>query len=167
MHGLFRIPHRAGTYPRGREQADRRRHALSGSLWLEFTLTGREAHTGSTPMDIASMRASQWRGSSKWSRPSPLKTSRAPSAGVPDVFFAQFGATSCRAKWCSPSTSAHPTRPNWTGMRAGSKPKRQKSASGSASAFPSRRVGHFDPVTFDPKLVETYAGPPRSSATAT
>ena len=33
-----------------------------GLWWLQFTLTGKEAHTGSTPMPSAAMPGSAWRG---------------------------------------------------------------------------------------------------------
>ena len=53
MHAYLRVAHRAGPDPRGREQArsasSRTARACGG---CEFTLTGKEAHTGSTPMHM-------------------------------------------------------------------------------------------------------------------
>ena len=47
-----------------------------GLWWLEFTLTGKDAHTGSTPMNMRVNAGLAWRGSPKWSTRSRWTTSR-------------------------------------------------------------------------------------------
>ena len=53
MHAYFELPHRAGTDPRSRGQATSASSPMARACGgCEFTLTGKEAHTGSTPMTM-------------------------------------------------------------------------------------------------------------------
>jgi acetylornithine deacetylase/succinyl-diaminopimelate desuccinylase-like protein len=81
-----------------------------GLWWLEFTLTGKEAHTGSTPMQmrvnagLAMARIIELVQAVAMERTAGRRGRR--GAGPRSR---RTRATCCRARWCSPSTSARPT----------------------------------------------------------
>ena len=83
--GLLRAAHRAGADPRSRGQGHRRRHRRAGRCaGTRSTLTGQDAHTGTTPMHAAQERAARRRAHdrarSRRSRARMARWRSAPSA---------------------------------------------------------------------------------------
>jgi acetylornithine deacetylase/succinyl-diaminopimelate desuccinylase-like protein len=52
MHAFFELAHRTGPDPGGRGQGYRRRHPRAGPALDRMHVTGKESHTGSTPMHM-------------------------------------------------------------------------------------------------------------------
>ncbi|MDB5615196.1 MAG: Zn-dependent hydrolase [Devosia sp.] len=124
-----------------------------GLWWLEFTLTGREAHTGSTPM---LMRVN-----------AGLATARIIEA-VQEIAMAHQPGTvggvgqmkfSPNSRNVLPGTVVFtvdirsPSLDKLTSMREQIEAKAQAICTELGVGYAMEAVGHFDPVTFDPTLV--------------
>ncbi|WP_242217686.1 Zn-dependent hydrolase [Shinella zoogloeoides] len=126
-----------------------------GLWWLEFTLTGREAHTGSTPMN---MRVNAGLAMSRiLEMVQAVAMENQPSAvgGVGQVFFSPNSRNVLPGKVVFTVDIRSPDQKKLDGMRARIEAEAPKICEALGVGCSVEAVGHFDPVTFDPTLVAT------------
>jgi len=124
-----------------------------GLWWLEFTLTGKEAHTGSTPMNLrvnaglAMARIMEMvQGVAKQNQPGCV-------GGVGQVFFSPNSRNVLPGKVVFTVDIRSPIQAKLDRMRAEIEAEAAKICSALGVGCSVEAVGHFDPVTFDPALV--------------
>ena len=111
-----------------------------GLWWLEFTLTGKEAHTGSTPMPMRRQcRARHGADHSSWCMRSRWTTSRARSARVGHVEVYPNSRNVIPGKVVFTVDIRSPDKASSTACGRGSRRKRRRSARRWASASRSSR----------------------------
>ena len=126
-----------------------------GLWWLEFTLTGREAHTGSTPM---AMRVNAGLAMSRiLEMVQTVAMENQPGAvgGVGQVFFSPNSRNVLPGKVVFTVDIRSPDQKKLDGMRARIEAEAPKICEALGVGCSVEAVGHFDPVTFDPTLVAT------------
>ncbi|MFC6446513.1 Zn-dependent hydrolase [Shinella zoogloeoides] len=126
-----------------------------GLWWLEFTLTGREAHTGSTPM---AMRVNAGLAMSRiLEMVQTVAMENQPGAvgGVGQVFFSPNSRNVLPGKVVFTVDIRSPDQKKLDGMRARIEAEAPKICEALGVGCSVEAVGHFDPVTFDPALVAT------------
>ena len=124
-----------------------------GLWWLEFTLTGKEAHTGSTPM---AMRVNAGLAMARiFEMVQKVALDNQPGAvgGVGQVRFSPNSRNVLPGQAVFTVDIRSPDQAKLDGMRA----RIEKEAAAICAALGVKcavdPVGHFDPVTFDPVLV--------------
>ncbi len=124
-----------------------------GLWWLEVTLTGKEAHTGSTPMTmrvnagLAMARIIEMvQGVAMDSQPGAV-------GGVGQVFFSPNSRNVLPGTVVFTIDIRSPDREKLDGMRARIEEEALLIAAELGVGCAIEPVGHFDPVTFDPTLV--------------
>ncbi|WP_337183964.1 Zn-dependent hydrolase [Shinella sp.] len=126
-----------------------------GLWWLEFTLTGREAHTGSTPM---AMRVNAGLAMSRiLEMVQTVAMENQPGAvgGVGQVFFSPNSRNVLPGKVVFTVDIRSPDQNKLDGMRARIEAEAPAICEALGVGCSVEAVGHFDPVTFDPTLVAT------------
>ncbi|MCT7667720.1 Zn-dependent hydrolase [Shinella kummerowiae] len=126
-----------------------------GLWWLEFTLTGREAHTGSTPM---AMRVNAGLAMSRiLEMVQTVAMENQPGAvgGVGQVFFSPNSRNVLPGKVVFTVDIRSPDQAKLDGMRARIEAEAPKICATLGVGCSVEAVGHFDPITFDPTLVAT------------
>ncbi|MGJ7038967.1 N-carbamoyl-L-amino-acid hydrolase [Shinella sp. BE166] len=126
-----------------------------GLWWLEFTLTGREAHTGSTPM---AMRVNAGLAMSRiLEMVQTVAMENQPGAvgGVGQVFFSPNSRNVLPGKVVFTVDIRSPDQAKLDGMRARIEAEAPKICEALGVGCSVEAVGHFDPVTFDSTLVAT------------
>ncbi|MGX5719773.1 Zn-dependent hydrolase [Shinella zoogloeoides] len=126
-----------------------------GLWWLEFTLTGREAHTGSTPM---AMRVNAGLAMSRiLEMVQTVAMENQPGAvgGVGQMFFSPNSRNVLPGKVVFTVDIRSPDQNKLDGMRARIEAEAPKICEALGVGCSVEAVGHFDPVTFDPTLVAT------------
>lgn len=126
-----------------------------GLWWLEFTLTGREAHTGSTPM---AMRVNAGLAMSRiLEMVQTVAMDNQPGAvgGVGQVFFSPNSRNVLPGQVVFTVDIRSPDQNKLDGMRARIESEAPKICAALGVGCSVEAVGHFDPVTFDPTLVAT------------
>ncbi|SDE62063.1 N-carbamoyl-L-amino-acid hydrolase [Salipiger thiooxidans] len=124
-----------------------------GLWWLEFTLTGREAHTGSTPME---MRVNAGLAMARILETVQEVAMAALPGAVGGVGQMQFSPNSRNVL---PGTVVFtvdirsPDQAKLDGMRAEIETRAAAICDEIGVGCAVEAVGHFDPVTFDPELV--------------
>ncbi|HEY5082236.1 MAG TPA: Zn-dependent hydrolase [Bauldia sp.] len=124
-----------------------------GLWWLEFTLTGKEAHTGSTPMN---MRVNAGLAMSRiLEMVQTVATSEQPGAvgGVGQMFFSPNSRNVLPGKVVFTVDIRSPEQAKLDRTRARIETEAPKICAGLGVGCAVEPVGHFDPVTFDPTLV--------------
>ncbi|MBX3580504.1 MAG: Zn-dependent hydrolase [Rhizobiaceae bacterium] len=124
-----------------------------GLWWLEFTLTGKEAHTGSTPMN---MRINAGLAMSRiFELVQKVAMDNQPGAvgGVGQVRFSPNSRNVLPGKVVFTVDIRSPDQAKLDRMRATIEAEAAKIASDLGVGCSVEAVGHFDPVTFDPTLV--------------
>ena len=124
-----------------------------GLWWLEFTLTGREAHTGSTPMN---MRVNAGLAMSRiFEMVQDLAMSEQPGAvgGVGQVFFSPNSRNVLPGKATFTVDIRTPSQEKLDRMRAKIEKRAAEICEQLGVGCSVEAVGHFDPITFDPVLV--------------
>ena len=124
-----------------------------GLWWLEFTLAGKEAHTGSTPM---AMRVNAGLAMSRiFELVQTVAMDNQPGAvgGVGQVFFSPNSRNVLPGKVVFTVDIRSPDRNKLDGMRARIEAEAPKLCAALGVGCSIEPVGHFDPVTFDPVLV--------------
>ncbi|MBP2548737.1 N-carbamoyl-L-amino-acid hydrolase [Neorhizobium galegae] len=125
-----------------------------GLWWLEFTLTGREAHTGSTPM---AMRVNAGLALSRiieMVQGVAMEEQPGAVAGVGQVFFSPNSRNVLPGKVVFTVDLRTPSQEKLDRMRAKIEAEAAKICAPLGVGCAVEAVGHFDPVTFDPVLVE-------------
>ncbi len=124
-----------------------------GLWWLEFTLSGREAHTGSTPMDMRVNAGLAMARILEMVQSVAMENQPGAVGGVGQVFFSPNSRNVLPGKVVFTVDIRSPDRQKLDGMRA----RIEAEAAGICEALgvgcAVEAVGHFDPVTFDPVLV--------------
>ena len=124
-----------------------------GLWWLEFTLTGREAHTGSTPMN---MRVNAGLAMSRiFEMVQDVAMSEQPGAvgGVGQVFFSPNSRNVLPGTVTFTVDIRTPSQEKLDRMRAKIEAEAAKICEALGVGCSVEAVGHFDPITFDPVLV--------------
>jgi N-carbamoyl-L-amino-acid hydrolase len=124
-----------------------------GLWWLEFTLTGKEAHTGSTPMNmrvnagLAMARILEMvQGVAMGEQPGAV-------GGVGQMFFSPNSRNVLPGKVVFTVDIRSPEQAKLDRMRAKIEAEAPKICEALGVKCAVEPVGHFDPVTFDPTLV--------------
>ena len=124
-----------------------------GLWWLEFTLTGKEAHTGSTPMN---MRVNAGLAMARiFEMVQAVAMSEQPGAvgGVGQVKFSPNSRNVLPGTVVFTVDIRSPEQAKLDRMRAKIEAEAPKICEALGVTCSVEPVGHFDPVTFDPKLV--------------
>ncbi len=124
-----------------------------GLWWLEFTLTGKEAHTGSTPMN---MRVNAGLAMSRiMEMVQEVAMAAQPGAvgGVGQVKFTPNSRNVLPAKVVFTVDIRSPDIDKLNGMRATIEKRAAEICAEIGVGCAVEAIGHFDPVTFDPTLV--------------
>jgi N-carbamoyl-L-amino-acid hydrolase len=124
-----------------------------GLWWLEFTLTGREAHTGSTPMN---MRVNAGLAMARiMEMVQGVAMSEQPGAvgGVGQVFFSPNSRNVLPGKVVLTVDIRSPDQAKLDRMRARIEAEAPKICDALGVGCAIEAIGHFAPVTFDPALV--------------
>ncbi|KRA96876.1 Zn-dependent hydrolase [Devosia sp. Root685] len=124
-----------------------------GLWWLEFTLTGREAHTGSTPM---TMRVNAGLAMARvFEMVQAVAMSEQPGAvaGVGQVKFSPNSRNVLPGTVVFTVDLRTPSQEKLDRMRATIEAKAADICAELGVGCSVEAVGHFDPVTFDPTLV--------------
>lgn len=125
-----------------------------GLWWLEFTLTGKEAHTGSTPM---AMRVNAGLAMARiFEMVQDVAMENQPGAvgGVGQVSFSPNSRNVLPGKVVFTVDIRSPDQKKLDGMRAVVEARAAKIVEELGVGCSVEVVGHFDPVAFDPELVE-------------
>ncbi|ODT65681.1 MAG: Zn-dependent hydrolase [Pelagibacterium sp. SCN 63-23] len=129
-----------------------------GLWWLEFTLTGKEAHTGSTPMN---MRVNAGLAMARiFEMVQDVAMAAQPGAvgGVGQVKFSPNSRNVLPGQVVFTVDIRSPDQAKLDGMRASIEKRAAEIGAEIGVGCAVEAVGHFDPVTFDPALVERVRG---------
>lgn len=129
-----------------------------GLWWLEFTLTGKEAHTGSTPM---TMRVNAGLAMARiMEMVQAVAMDHQPGAvgGVGQVKFSPNSRNVLPGTVVFTVDIRSPDQAKLDGMRATIEKRAAEISAELGVGCAVEAVGHFDPVTFDPTLVGRVRG---------
>jgi len=126
-----------------------------GLWWLEFTLTGREAHTGSTPMNLRVNAGLAMARILEMVQAVAMENQPGAVGGVGQVFFSPNSRNVLPGKVVFTVDIRSPDQKKLDGMRARIEAEAPKICEALGVGCSVEAVGHFDPVTFDPTLVAT------------
>ncbi|MGF9563567.1 Zn-dependent hydrolase [Neorhizobium sp. JUb45] len=124
-----------------------------GLWWLEFTLTGKEAHTGSTPMDRRVNAGLAFGRILEAVQEAAMAEQPGAVAGVGQAFFSPNSRNVLPGTVVFTVDMRTPSQEKLDRMRA----RVEKAAADMCAVLgvdcAVEAVGHFDPITFDPTLV--------------
>ena len=126
-----------------------------GLWWLEFTLTGREAHTGSTPMGMRVNAGLAMSRIIEMVQTVAMENQPGAVGGVGQVFFAPNSRNVLPGKVVFTVDIRSPDQAKLDGMRARIEAEAPKICEALSVGCSVEAVGHFDPITFNPTLVAT------------
>ena len=126
-----------------------------GLWWLEFTLTGREAHTGSTPMNLRINAGLAMSRILEMVQTVAMENQPGAVGGVGQVFFSPNSRNVLPGKVVFTVDIRSPDQNKLDGMRARIEAEAPKICEALGVGCSVEAVGHFDPITFDPTLVAT------------
>ena len=126
-----------------------------GLWWLEFTLTGREAHTGSTPMNLRVNAGLAMARILEMVQAVAMENQPGAVGGVGQVFFSPNSRNVLPGKVVFTVDIRSPDQKKLDGMRARIEAEAPNICEALGVGCSVEAVGHFDPVTFDPTLVAT------------
>jgi N-carbamoyl-L-amino-acid hydrolase len=126
-----------------------------GLWWLEFTLTGREAHTGSTPMAMRVNAGLAMARILEMVQTVAMENQPGAVGGVGQVFFSPNSRNVLPGKVVFTVDIRSPDQAKLDGMRARIEAEAPKICEALGVGCSVEAVGHFDPITFDPNLVAT------------
>ena len=126
-----------------------------GLWWLEFTLTGREAHTGSTPMAMRVNAGLAMGRILEMVQTVAMENQPGAVGGVGQVFFSPNSRNVLPGKVVFTVDIRSPDQKKLDGMRARIEAEAPTICEALGVGCSVEAVGHFDPVTFDPTLVAT------------
>ena len=125
-----------------------------GLWWLEFTLTGREAHTGSTPMAMRVNAGLAMARIIEMVQRVAMESQPDAVGGVGQVKFHPNSRNVLPGKVVFTVDIRSPDLAKLDGMRATIEREAAAICDGLGVGCAVEPVGHFDPVTFAPELVE-------------
>ncbi|MDX0933703.1 hydantoinase/carbamoylase family amidase [Sinorhizobium medicae] len=129
-----------------------------GLWWVEFTLTGKEAHTGSTPMEMRVNAGLAMARILEMVQTVAMENQPGAVGGVGQMFFSPNSRNVLPGKVVFTVDIRSPDQTKLDRMRARIEAEAPKICERLGVGCSIEAVGHFDPVTFDPKLVETVRG---------
>ena len=124
-----------------------------GLWWLEFTLTGREAHTGSTPMNLRVNAGLAMARIMEMVQEVAMSEQPGAVGGVGQVKFSPNSRNVLPGTVVFTVDIRTPEQAKLDRMRATIEAKAAEICSALGVGCAVEAVGHFDPVTFDEKLV--------------
>jgi N-carbamoyl-L-amino-acid hydrolase len=124
-----------------------------GLWWLEFTLTGREAHTGSTPMNLRVNAGLAMARIMEMVQEVAMSEQPGAVGGVGQVKFSPNSRNVLPGTVVFTVDIRTPEQAKLDRMRATIEAKAAEICAALGVGCAVEAVGHFDPVTFDPKLV--------------
>jgi len=124
-----------------------------GLWWLEFTLTGKEAHTGSTPMNMRVNAGLAMARIIEMVQTVAMDAQPGAVGGVGQVKFSPNSRNVLPGTVVFTVDIRSPDQAKLDGMRARIEKEAAEIAAALGVGFAVEAVGHFDPVTFDPTLV--------------
>ena len=126
-----------------------------GLWWLEFTLTGKEAHTGSTPMNHRVNAGLAMARIMEMVQTVAMDNQPGCVGGVGQVKFSPNSRNVLPGTVIFTVDIRSPEQAKLDGMRARIEKEAAEICKALGVGCSIEAVGHFDPVTFDPKLVDT------------
>ncbi|HZP20509.1 MAG TPA: Zn-dependent hydrolase [Bauldia sp.] len=124
-----------------------------GLWWLEFTLTGREAHTGSTPMNMRVNAGLAMARILEMVQGVAMENQPGAVGGVGQVFFSPNSRNVLPGKVVFTVDIRSPEQKKLDAMRARIEAEAPRICAALGVGCSVEPVGHFDPVTFDQTLV--------------
>ncbi|AZO13182.1 MULTISPECIES: Zn-dependent hydrolase [unclassified Mesorhizobium] len=124
-----------------------------GLWWLEFTLTGREAHTGSTPMNMRVNAGLAMARILEMVQTVAMENQPGAVGGVGQVKFSPNSRNVLPGTVIFTVDIRSPNQAKLDSMRARIEQEAPKICEPLGVKCSVEAVGHFDPVTFDPTLV--------------
>ncbi|EIE49769.1 allantoate amidohydrolase [Salipiger aestuarii] len=124
-----------------------------GLWWLEFTLTGREAHTGSTPMDMRVNAGLAMARILEMVQEVAMAAQPGAVGGVGQMQFSPNSRNVLPGKVVFTVDIRSPDQAKLDGMRAEIESRAAAICADIGVGCAIDPVGHFDPVTFAPELV--------------
>lgn len=124
-----------------------------GLWWLEFTLTGKEAHTGSTPMALRVNAGLAMARIMEMVQEVAMAAQPGAVGGVGQVKFSPNSRNVLPGTVVFTVDIRSPDLAKLDGMRAQIEARAQAICAELGVGYAMEAVGHFDPVTFDPDLV--------------
>ncbi|YBV95469.1 Zn-dependent hydrolase [Phyllobacteriaceae bacterium JZ32] len=124
-----------------------------GLWWLEVTLTGKEAHTGSTPMDMRVNAGLAMARILEMVQTVAMENQPGAVGGVGQMFFSPNSRNVLPGKVVFTIDIRTPDQAKLDRMRAKIETEAARIAEALGVGCSIEAVGHFDPVTFDPVLV--------------
>ena len=124
-----------------------------GLWWLEFTLTGREAHTGSTPMDLRVNAGLAMARIFEMVQAVAMENQPGAVGGVGQVKFSPNSRNVLPGTVVFTVDIRTPDQGKLDRMRATIEAEAAKICAALGVGCSVEAVGHFDPVTFAPELV--------------
>jgi N-carbamoyl-L-amino-acid hydrolase len=124
-----------------------------GLWWLEFTLTGKEAHTGSTPMHMRVNAGLAMARILEMVHQVAMENQPGAVGGVGQMFFSPNSRNVLPGKVVFTIDIRSPDQHKLDGMRARIEAEAAKICAALGVGCAIEPVGHFDPVAFDPGLV--------------
>ena len=124
-----------------------------GLWWLEFTLTGREAHTGSTPMNLRVNAGLAMARILELVQTVAMENQPGAVGGVGQMVFSPNSRNVLPGKVVFTVDIRSPDQAKLDRMRARIESEAPKICEALGVGCSVEAVGHFDPVTFDPTLV--------------
>lgn len=124
-----------------------------GLWWLEFTLTGKEAHTGSTPMTMRVNAGLAMARIMEMVQTVAMDAQPGAVGGVGQVKFTPNSRNVLPGKVVFTVDIRSPDQAKLDGMRARIETEAAEICAALGVGCAVEAVGHFDPVTFDPTLV--------------
>ena len=129
-----------------------------GLWWLEFTLTGKETHTGSTPMNMRVNAGLAMARILEMVQTVAMENQPGAVGGVGQVFFSPNSRNVLPGTVVFTVDIRSPNRDKLDGMRARIEAEAPKICEALGVGCAVEPVGHFDPVTFDETLVSRVRG---------
>lgn len=124
-----------------------------GLWWLEFTLTGKEAHTGSTPMNMRVNAGLAMARIFEMVQKVAMDAQPGAVGGVGQVKFSPNSRNVLPGTVVFTVDIRSPDQAKLDGMRARIEKEAAEICAALGVKSSVEAVGHFDPVTFDPTLV--------------
>jgi N-carbamoyl-L-amino-acid hydrolase len=124
-----------------------------GLWWLEFTLTGREAHTGSTPMNLRVNAGLAMARIIEMVQGVAMENQPGAVGGVGQVFFSPNSRNVLPGKVVFTVDIRSPDIAKLNRMRAKIEAEAPKITDALGVGCSIEAIGHFEPVAFDPTLV--------------
>jgi len=124
-----------------------------GLWWLEFTLTGKEAHTGSTPMNLRVNAGLAMSRILEMVQTVAMESQPGAVGGVGQMFFAPNSRNVLPGRVVFTVDIRSPEQKKLDAMRARIEAEAPKICAALGVGCAVEPVGHFDPVAFDPTLV--------------